>query len=239
MRLAHMELRKDPRSEPPVTVPSDLLPPPNGAYVSPAQYHALFAAGIVLKDVSHSFFTQSLHPPSAGGSNTHSFNSKIEMEISTDGGGTFTHASVSAPVTVGISRVGDGLYDTEMTSLSTTLPNGVMIRESPSLQSRGGVSVQDNGDGSFKISSFFDIFPEVSLDGGASWNGSTSGPVHLVLVDLAPEVPKPTPNLPPLAGKYVSPAQWHALYANGIIIQRAATIDSSQRNRRRHRDEAV
>src|SRR5690349_18710181 len=120
--------------------------------------------------------------------------------------------------------MGDGLYDTEMTSLdvSSGLPGGVMIRESPSLPSRGGVAVLPQADGTYRIHSFFDIFPEISTDGGATWNGSTSGPVHLRLVDRAPEVVKPSPDLPPLDGNYVSPAQWHALYAAGIIITNAS-----------------
>src|SRR5262249_26234691 len=66
------------------------------------------------------------------------------------------------------------------------------------------------------------IFTEISTDGGASWSGATNGPVRMELTDLAPEVSKPNPNLPPLDGNYVSPQKWHALYASGIIITNAS-----------------
>ena len=186
---------------------------------------ALFAQGIVLKDLSHKFFTQSQPPPSAGGSNYHSFNSVVDVQVSTDGGNTFQFARSSAPVQVSVVHVGSGssvLFDTEMTALSVSLPNGVMIRESPTEPSRGSTESKLQSDGTYRISSFFDIFTELSLDGGATWSPATSGPVRMQLTTPAPEVPKPTPNLPPLDGNYVSPAQWHALYANGIIITNAS-----------------
>src|SRR5207244_4815121 len=67
-----------------------------------------------------------------------------------------------------------------------------------------------------------DTHPEISRDGGATWSLATNGPVRMELTDPSPEVPKPSPNLPPLDGTYISPAKWHALYANGIIITNAS-----------------
>ncbi len=222
----HVELRNDPANVPAVGEPTRLLPPPVSGYVSPQLWHALFAQGIVLKDVSHKFFTASLDLPTSGGSNYHSFNSIVDVSISTDGGNTFQDVRVNAPVQVSVVGIGSGnsgLYDTEMTSLTLSgLPGGLMIRESPSLPSRGGTLVTPQPDGSVRIGSFFDIFPEISTDGGASWSGATNGPVRMQLTDLAPEVPKPNPNLPPLDGNYISPAKWHALYASGIIITNAS-----------------
>src|SRR5262249_9624653 len=66
---AHVELRNDPRQVPPVTEPTQLLPPPNESYISPAKWHALYAQGIVIKDIRHKRFTQSLLPPPPGGKN--------------------------------------------------------------------------------------------------------------------------------------------------------------------------
>src|SRR5437899_5727767 len=112
-----------------------------------------------------------------------------------------------------------------MLALDATVQAGgqtIKIRESPTLPSRGGTEIKGQSDGSQRIGSFFDIFPEVSLDGGATWTAASNGPVRMELSDVAPEVPKPTPNLPPLDGNYVSPAQWHALYASGIIITNAS-----------------
>ena len=221
----HVALRKDPKQTPAVPEPSRLLPPPNGAYVSPAQWHALFAQGIVIKDVSHKFFTGSLQPPAAGGTNTHSINSTLDMQVSTDGGNTFQSVRATAPVQISVVNPGpgnSGHYDTEMTGLSFTLPSGVMIRESPTEPSRGATEITGDPDFDLSISSFFDIFTELSLDGGATWSAATNGPVRMELKQPAIEVPKSSSNLPPLDGSYVSPAQWHALYANGIIITNAS-----------------
>src|SRR6185369_6360743 len=113
---AHVELRNDPAGVVPVGHPTTLLPPPTGVYISPQLWHALFAQGIVIKDVSHKFFTGSFPPPSTGTTDTHSFNSVIDMSISTDGGNSFQFVRVQAPVTVGVSGVGSGnsgFFDTE------------------------------------------------------------------------------------------------------------------------------
>src|SRR6185295_11782231 len=85
-QAAHVELRNDPRQgAPPVTEPSNLLPPPTDAYISPAKWHALYAQGIVITNVRHKLFTQSLPPPPAGGSNVHTFDSTLDLQISLDG----------------------------------------------------------------------------------------------------------------------------------------------------------
>src|SRR5437867_659397 len=100
-----------------------------------------------------------------------------------------------------------------------TLPAGMMIRESPTRRSEGGTAIEPvAADGTRRIHSFFDVWPEVSLDGGQSWSASDSA-AHVELDCKAPEIPKPSPNLPPLDGQYVSPADYHAAYAAGIIIK--------------------
>jgi hypothetical protein len=219
---AHVELRNDPAASEYVGHPTSLLPPPNGAYVSPALWHALFAQGVVIKDVSHKFFTTSIVPPAPGGSNYESFNSTVDLSVSTDGGNTYQSVRASAPVQISISGVGsgaNGFYDTEMTGLTLSgLPNGIMVRESPSLPSRGGTEALMQSDGSFRISSFFDIFTELSTDGGATWSPASNGPVRMQLTQIAPEQTTSTPDLPAPGGSYITPAKWHALYANGIII---------------------
>jgi hypothetical protein len=82
-----------------------------------------------------------------------------------------------------------GTFQTEMLSLNLsggTLPPGVMIRESPTLASLGITTTTDLGGGLYKIDSFFDVFTELSIDGGQTWMPSTSGPGHVTLV------PEPT-----------------------------------------------
>ena len=63
-----------------------------------------------------------------------------------------------------------GSWDTEMVALSLIGDVGgisIEIRESPSLPSPGHHSAIDLGNGQFQVDSFFDVFTEISIDGGA------------------------------------------------------------------------
>lgn len=86
----------------------------------------------------------------------------------------------------------DTWFDTEMLGLNLTPPGGIMIRESPTLQSLGHTRITDMGGGLYRIDSFFDVFVELSLDGGATWTPQSNGPMHLSLV--------PTPGAATLLG---------------------------------------
>ena len=77
----------------------------------------------------------------------------------------------------------------EMLAFSCTIPAGgsgtpagssVMLRESPTRASTGRVRVCTCPDG-YMVSSFFDIFTEISLDGGQSWLPA-SAPMHVSLL---------------------------------------------------------
>jgi hypothetical protein len=86
-------------------------------------------------------------------------------------------------------------YDTEMTQFSTVgggLPPNVQIRESPTKASLGRTmfSSVSGGSGGYQTDSFFDIFTEVSTDGGASWLPSIAGPATML---LRPHVIAPSP----------------------------------------------
>jgi len=181
---------------------------------------------VVISNVSHSFFTGSQPPPPPGGTNTHTFGSQVDMMVSLDNGATFQAVRTPGDVTVRVTDTGGGTYDTEMLQLSLGgggLPAGVMIRESPTRASLGRVAIGSlpPGDPDFdllRVASFFDIFVDVSLDGGNTWSPATNGPAHVELANPAPEQTFPTNTLPPPNGQYVSPQQWHALYAQGIVI---------------------
>jgi hypothetical protein len=57
---------------------------------------------------------------------------------------------------------------TEMLQLDIRGPQ-LMIRESPTLPSLGKTTIMDDGSGQYRIGSFFDVFVELSLDGGQTW----------------------------------------------------------------------
>jgi hypothetical protein len=59
-------------------------------------------------------------------------------------------------------------YSTEMLQLEID-SGGIMLYESPTLASVGTTTVTDYGDGTYGVDSFFDVFLELSFDGGQSW----------------------------------------------------------------------
>jgi hypothetical protein len=232
VQSGRVSLLVDPETVPPMTSQSHLLPPPIANYVTPAQWHQAYANGIVIKDVKHKLFTDSIEPPALGATTTHTFNSQADFQASMDGGLTFYPMRAPAQTSVQIKHTRDfqgrETYETEMTQLDISggdLPLGVKLRESLTKASQGGTSIATvtgggggGAGGGAAISSFFDIFTEVSTDGGGSWSPSTTGPAHVEAQGIAEAYLFAMPNLPPLNGEYLDKGGWFAFYANGIVI---------------------
>ena len=144
---------------------------------------------------------------------------EIEGELSVDGGVTFTPFHVSATSAIEIARQAAGgpttfTFDTSIFALACTIPTGggggggaggsVMLRESPTKQSLGQHTVRRTADGNFRIASFFDIFTEVSLDGGATWTEAASAVrVRGIGPDMEPDQTLFTTNFfPPRTGVF-------------------------------------
>jgi len=149
------------------------LPPLNGVYLSPVPWIGSYPKGILISNLIHRRFTQNFPPPPPGVMETHSFGSQVSFQLSTDGGRTFIQQSAMAQATVSLRAdpTAPDLFDTEMTQLDITggtLPAVMRIRESPTRASTGQTQVQPVP-GGFMVSSFFDVFTEISLDGGQTW----------------------------------------------------------------------
>ncbi len=139
--------------------------------------------------------------PGTGNTIDSFFDRFVELELDT-GSGFVPH---QGPAPIGVRLTGTGqsgnqqFIETEILSLELTggtLPPLVRLRESPTLASRGQIISTDLGGGQYQIDSFFDVFTELSLDGGATWMpGSPASRSHLV-----PNHPTP-----------VRPASWGAL----------------------------
>src|SRR5205807_2568302 len=102
--------------------------------ISPAQWHALFAQGIIITNVSHDRFTQTQPPPPPGSNQVENFGSQVHGLISMDNGQTFQPFNASANVAVMVGSRSDldtsttRFFDTEMLSLDLVgLPGGVML----------------------------------------------------------------------------------------------------------------
>lgn len=122
-------------------------------------------------------------PPLGGGFRIDSF-FDIFTEITLDGGPTLqgtgditfrTQTVVDTPGLIVMDQMIDA-FDFDF--------GAFRLRESPTLDSVGQTSVQPIGGGVYQIDSFFDIFTEVSIDGGASWTPATQS-VRLVSVPEA------------------------------------------------------
>lgn len=87
-----------------------------------------------------------------------------------------------------------GTFNLEINFLDLT-GQGFRIRESPTRQSLGQTQVTDIGNGDFRIDSFFDIFTELSVDGGESWipdNNSSTGAHFQSATFVESVVPEPS-----------------------------------------------
>ena len=156
----------------------DLLPSPVTASL-PGDT-VLYANGIQMRNLEATHPTVRISPM-PGPLHIDSF-FDIFTEVSLDGGGMFF------PVSSGGRGIADGTCtipvpgvrqcDVELLALDVFFSGGplpVMIRESPMLRSTGGAIIQDlgggggGGGGGYHIDSFFDVFTELSLDGGQTW----------------------------------------------------------------------
>jgi hypothetical protein len=169
--------------------PGDVLPPPGGRYVNPFRRHQDYPGGFSVRNARHRLFLNSLPPPPLGTSATHSFGSTVDLEISTDGGRTFSAVSAPADVVVQDTHTQDvgpnQYFATEIQRLDIaggSLPPTVRMRESPTRASVGQTIICPNrgGAGGYQISSHFDVWTELSTDGGQTWVAASS-PVRVEL----------------------------------------------------------
>ena len=224
-----LELRPDPQLVMAVPAPRSVMLMPNGQETTPTSWQE-YPGGILIKDLRHKLFRNWAEPPTFGANQMNNFNSEVDFRLSTDGGITSWEARAPATVTIIIGNIrgfqGRSTYDAEVTQFDMVggdLPAGVMIRESPTKGSYGGWSMLaggggGGGGGGAAISSFFDVFTEVSTDGGVTWAPASSAPAHQELRRVAPVYSFTNNFWPTLAGRYICLQQWTALYPNGIVI---------------------
>jgi hypothetical protein len=108
-------------------------------------------------------------------------------------------------IAYGKAGVTTGVFDTEVISMSLlgTVPGvEVLLRESPTLASAGQTTILEACPGIYDVSSFFDVFTELSVDAGQTWvpvDASQSltlgmvapGGVRLASAELPPESDPP------------------------------------------------
>lgn len=115
-------------------------------------------------------------PPAPGSSATFPVQLRFALSISTDNGATWdlsnTPGSMTFSAQYSSGSSDESLFNTELLSIEidgSALPMGLRLRESPTLSSTGQTTIKRVADGSYYIGSFFDVFTELSLDGGSVW----------------------------------------------------------------------
>ncbi len=162
--------------------------------------HALFPGGVDLSNPIHKCFQNVVRTDDGSGNEIETFDSTLEGQV--DLGVGPVPVTLSGPVeVVTFGKTGNttGTFPTEIVSMSLTGDVGgipIEIRESPSLPSTGQTSITDLGGGLWQIDSFFDVFTELSVDGGP-FQPQTNGPGRMVLVPTDPDLCECVPDVLP------------------------------------------
>lgn len=178
-----------------VNEPTPGLPPALGDYVSPQQVHACFAEGfgnLCLINGDHGAFTN-IDITFSSGNEIETFDSQFHADamINTSLAGP---VDLSGPVSIEVfGRTSDnqlGTFATQMLSMDLTgsaLGHSLEVMLDPSQPSTGATTIMtNNGPGlPYQISSFFDVFTELSLDGGP-YVPSSNGPALVQLTTPEP-----------------------------------------------------
>ena len=171
-----------------VQKPNNLLPP-QGPYKSPHNVPTQFPNNIAIRNISHDNFSPVAPPPSFNNTQDYTFNGSVQFDLTLNGGANWQPVTSNAFSTVSATFVDTSetveYYDTEMNLLNIQggmLPPNVRIRESPTIPSLGHHEMRPLTPMSgYGVSSYFDIFIELSLDGGQTWMPAQSGPTNVIL----------------------------------------------------------
>jgi len=135
-------------------------PPDRQGQTSVIQYNAIFSGELTL------------NPPLTNTTRHYTIKDPIRMteQITAQGGRGATNS-----------------YSTELTAVvfsGSSFPENVSVRESPRRRSVGTASISRQRNGMFKIQSSYEVWLEISVDGGRSWQLASDA----VTMRLEPEV---------------------------------------------------
>jgi hypothetical protein len=123
-----------------------------------------------------SFNVNSVTPNPVIGNNTVQSFFDVWLEISTDGGTTWSPrsgtGSIETTPTLGGINGGVETWNISVSSTNAMVP-GLLLRESPFLSS-SGTNTYTPVTGGYSIDSFFDVWLEISTDGGNTWQPTTA-----------------------------------------------------------------
>jgi hypothetical protein len=174
-----------------VQVAQESLPAAGAAYHGGAP-HRFLGGSAELPCGSHGGFTSAVAPPTTqGGTVTSDYFATFEGQLILMPplvAATVTHP-LSIPVrmveqiTLAGTQGATRTFDTELLTFElggSSAPAGVMARESPNLASTGRTTITALSGGQYRIQSFYDVWLEISLDGGGTWHPA-EGAVRMTL----------------------------------------------------------
>ncbi len=165
----------------PGVVVTEVTLPAAGAVYRGAGPHLFLDGDARLTCGSHGGFTTSVEPPTEVGASVLSdyratFVGELVLEP------PLVSAAVTHPLAVQAHMVeritltelrgSSRIFGTELVTLDLSgsgMPQGVMVRESSTRSSTGRATITALSDGRHRIESFYDVWLEISLDGGRSW----------------------------------------------------------------------
>lgn len=187
-----------------VACPSNLFPSPTGSYRNKSTANVIYGATVQIALQQCSQADRSTKPPTGTTSATYICGTTSHFRVVSGGSTTPVFATVPVDMTFQLtpSAMGvSGVFDLEVLAMTATgLPGGLMIRESPTLASTGHHTIRQVPSGNYYIDSFFDVFTEISADGGMTWTPGNAA-MHFELSE--PDLLVAMENQLPPAGKSV------------------------------------
>ena len=176
---------------PGVQVGQESLPSGGAAYHG-AVPHVFLGGSAVLTCSSHGEFTGAVAPPAPQGATvTSDYFATFEGQL--DLAPPLVPAPVTHPlslqahmverITLAGAQGAMRTFDTELITFElggSVTPAGAMVRESPSVASTGRTTITALSGGQYRIESFYDVWLEISLDGGRTWHPA-EGVVRMTL----------------------------------------------------------
>jgi len=176
---------------PGVEVGEDSLPPAGTAYHGDSS-HQFMGGSAVLTCSSHGGFTAAVPPPATQSGTVRSdyfatFVGTLDLQPPLVASPVTHPLSLQVHMAELITLAGtEGTtrtFDTELATFElggSTAPAGVMVRESPSLASSGRTTITALSGGQYHVETYYDVWLELSLDGGATWSPADNA-VHMTL----------------------------------------------------------
>jgi hypothetical protein len=154
----------------------------------------IFPLTCTMSDIRHRCFTE-VYRQTVGSDEIETFNSIWDAVMDFGSGPVAVSLTGSVDTrTYGKALSTTGTFDAEIVSMDLSGNAGeftIMLRENPARASQGGTIITDLGGGLYQIDSFFDVFTELSVDGGEYWQPANDLG-RLILVQASSVATTPT-----------------------------------------------